>query len=78
MFPLKKLQSDNDFLTTHGISLGVPFNGGIDVDNQFLVFRLTLPSIPRGSLQKAIGALWVSLSLVVFQEMSLRDAIGDR
>ncbi|KAJ7214480.1 esterase-like activity of phytase-domain-containing protein [Mycena pura] len=35
--------SDNDFLTTQGISLGVPYDAGEDVDNQFLVFRVTLP-----------------------------------
>ncbi|PPR07934.1 hypothetical protein CVT24_000824 [Panaeolus cyanescens] len=47
--------SDNDFISTHGVSLGVPFNAGLDVDNQFLVFRVTLPSVRRGSVQKAIG-----------------------
>jgi len=35
--------SDNDFMTTNGVSLGVPYNAGLDVDNQFMVFRLTLP-----------------------------------
>jgi len=35
--------SDNDFLSTHGVSLGQPFDAGIDVDNQFMVFRVTLP-----------------------------------
>jgi len=35
--------ADNDFLSTQGIALGQPFNAGIDVDNQFLVFRVTLP-----------------------------------
>jgi hypothetical protein len=47
--------SDNDFLSTHGVSLGVPFNAGIDVDNQFLVFRVTLPSVIRGSVQQTLG-----------------------
>ncbi|KAF8961939.1 esterase-like activity of phytase-domain-containing protein [Flammula alnicola] len=47
--------SDNDFLSTHGVSLGVPFDAGIDVDNQFLVFRVTLPSVPQGSVQTSIG-----------------------
>jgi hypothetical protein len=28
--------SDNDFLSTHGVSLGVPFNAGIDVDNHIM------------------------------------------
>ncbi|CAK5272723.1 unnamed protein product [Mycena citricolor] len=35
--------SDNDFLTTQGVSLGVPYDAGEDVDNQFMVFRVTLP-----------------------------------
>ncbi|KAF9261627.1 hypothetical protein L218DRAFT_869593 [Marasmius fiardii PR-910] len=36
--------ADNDFLTTNGVSLGVPYNAGVDVNNQFMVFRVTLPS----------------------------------
>ncbi|KDR70938.1 hypothetical protein GALMADRAFT_144404 [Galerina marginata CBS 339.88] len=47
--------SDNDFLSTHGVSLGVPFDAGLDVDNQFLVFRVTLPSVPKGSVQLGLG-----------------------
>lgn len=35
--------SDNDFISIHGVSLGEPFDAGLDVDNQFLVFRVTLP-----------------------------------
>ncbi|TFK45876.1 hypothetical protein OE88DRAFT_1088639 [Heliocybe sulcata] len=35
--------SDNDFITMDGISVGVPYNAGLNNDNQFLVFRLTLP-----------------------------------
>jgi hypothetical protein len=42
--------SDNDFISTQGVSLGQPFNAGLDVDNQFLVFRVTLPSVARGSI----------------------------
>ncbi|PPQ92636.1 hypothetical protein CVT25_007715 [Psilocybe cyanescens] len=49
--------ADNDFLSTQGVSLGVPFNAGIDVDNQFMVFRVTLPSVVRGSVQRSIGLL---------------------
>ncbi|TFK34249.1 esterase-like activity of phytase-domain-containing protein [Crucibulum laeve] len=49
--------ADNDFISTQGVSLGVPFNAGLDVDNQFLVFRVTLPSVPRGSIASSIGAL---------------------
>jgi len=48
-------QSDNDFISTQGVADGMPFNGGLDVDNQFLVFRLTLPSVVKGSVQRAIG-----------------------
>lgn len=36
-------QADNDFISTQGIALGVPFNAGLDNDNQFMVFRVTLP-----------------------------------
>ncbi|KAF8193399.1 esterase-like activity of phytase-domain-containing protein [Pholiota molesta] len=41
--------SDNDFLSTQGISLGVPFNAGLDVDNEVLVFRVTLPARGTGN-----------------------------
>ncbi|KAJ7863981.1 esterase-like activity of phytase-domain-containing protein [Mycena olivaceomarginata] len=46
--------SDNDFLSTQGVSLGQPFNAGEDVDNQFLVFRVTLPGASP-SVNKTIG-----------------------
>ncbi|KAJ3478425.1 hypothetical protein NLI96_g9767 [Meripilus lineatus] len=36
--------ADNDFITTNGVALGVPYDQGLDNDNQFLVFRVTLPS----------------------------------
>ena len=39
------MQADNDFLTTDGISLGQPYNAGVDNDNQFLVFRVTIPTL---------------------------------
>ncbi|KAI0635217.1 esterase-like activity of phytase-domain-containing protein [Trametes polyzona] len=35
--------ADNDFISTQGIALGVPFDAGLDNDNQFMVFRVTLP-----------------------------------
>ncbi|RDB14561.1 hypothetical protein Hypma_016290 [Hypsizygus marmoreus] len=35
--------SDNDFISTDGVSAGKHFNAGLDVDSQFLVFRVTLP-----------------------------------
>ncbi|KAI0777723.1 esterase-like activity of phytase-domain-containing protein [Trametes elegans] len=35
--------ADNDYITTQGIALGQPYDAGLDNDNQFLVFRVTLP-----------------------------------
>ncbi|KAM5537133.1 hypothetical protein V8D89_009279 [Ganoderma adspersum] len=35
--------ADNDFITTQGISLGQPYNAGLDNDNQVMVYRVTLP-----------------------------------
>ncbi|KAJ7169277.1 esterase-like activity of phytase-domain-containing protein [Mycena crocata] len=46
--------SDNDFISTQGISLGEPFDAGEDVDNQFLVFRVTLPGAAAG-VKMALG-----------------------
>ncbi|KZP20003.1 hypothetical protein FIBSPDRAFT_789968 [Athelia psychrophila] len=37
--------ADNDFQTTQGVSVGVPYNMGVDEDTQFLVFRVTLPGL---------------------------------
>jgi hypothetical protein len=48
-------QSDNDFISTQGVFKGQPFNAGLDNDNQFLVFRVTLPTVPRGSVEQAIS-----------------------
>jgi len=48
-------QADNDFISTDGVSLGVPFNAGQDVDNQIFVFRVTLPSVKKGSVESSIG-----------------------
>ncbi|KAF8887862.1 esterase-like activity of phytase-domain-containing protein [Gymnopilus junonius] len=47
--------ADNDFLSTQGVSLGVPFNAGLDVDNQMMVWRVTLPSVAAGSVERSIG-----------------------
>ncbi|KAF9526397.1 esterase-like activity of phytase-domain-containing protein [Crepidotus variabilis] len=47
--------SDNDFMTTHGVSIGQPYNATLDVDNQIFAFRVTLPSVPRGSIENSIG-----------------------
>jgi hypothetical protein len=47
--------SDNDFLTTNGSMIGEPYDAGLNVDNQFMVFLVTLPSVPFGSVQSAIG-----------------------
>jgi len=45
--------SDNDFLTEDGNVNGVPYNAGINNNNQFLVFRLTLPTAPQNELAVA-------------------------
>ncbi|GJJ08810.1 hypothetical protein Clacol_003029 [Clathrus columnatus] len=47
--------SDNDFLTTTGVTNGVPYNAGLNVDTQFMVWRATLPSIQPGSVETSIG-----------------------
>ncbi|KZV78616.1 hypothetical protein EXIGLDRAFT_708994, partial [Exidia glandulosa HHB12029] len=47
--------SDNDFQTTNGVSLGKKYDDDIDVDTQLLVFRVTLPSVARGSVEQAIS-----------------------
>ena len=44
VYVLTTPQADNDFLTTDGISVGQPYNAGIDVDTQFMVWRVTLPT----------------------------------
>jgi hypothetical protein len=48
-------QSDNDFLTENGVSLGQPYNATQNVDNQALVWRVTLPTVDQGSVEQAIG-----------------------
>ncbi|KAH9919965.1 esterase-like activity of phytase-domain-containing protein [Epithele typhae] len=35
--------ADNDYITTDGSMLGQPYDAGLDNDNQFMVFRVTLP-----------------------------------
>lgn len=52
---LLSLQSDNDFLSEQGVFDGQPFNAGMNVDNQFMVFRVTLPTVAPGSVQQSIG-----------------------
>jgi len=47
--------ADNDFLSTQGIFDGEPFNAGLDNDNQFMVYRISLPTVAPGSVQQAIG-----------------------
>jgi len=48
-------QADNDFQTTNGVSVGQPYNAGLDADNQILVWRVTLPSVPRGQIEESFG-----------------------
>ncbi|OCB87488.1 hypothetical protein A7U60_g5393 [Sanghuangporus baumii] len=47
--------ADNDFLSTQGRFNGQSFDGGLDVDNQFMVFRVTLPTVQKGSIEQSIG-----------------------
>jgi hypothetical protein len=47
--------ADNDFITLNGISLGQPYSAGDNVNTQIFVFRITLPAIARGSVEKSIG-----------------------
>ncbi|KIM32609.1 hypothetical protein M408DRAFT_6128 [Serendipita vermifera MAFF 305830] len=47
--------ADNDFQTHNGVSMGQPYNATVSADNQALVYRVTLPSVKRGSVEEAIG-----------------------
>ncbi|CAE6398928.1 unnamed protein product [Rhizoctonia solani] len=49
--------ADNDFITINGTALGKPYSAsyGQDVDTQVLVWRVTLPSVPRGSVAAGLG-----------------------
>ncbi|CAE6453719.1 unnamed protein product [Rhizoctonia solani] len=49
--------ADNDFITINGTALGKPYSAsyGQDVDTQILVWRVTLPSVPRGSVSVSLG-----------------------
>ncbi|CUA76575.1 hypothetical protein RSOLAG22IIIB_06358 [Rhizoctonia solani] len=49
--------ADNDFITINGTALGKPYSAsyGQDVDTQILVWRITLPSVPRGSVSVSLG-----------------------
>ena len=40
----RMFKADNDFLSEQGVFDGQPFNAGMNVDNQFMVFRVTLPT----------------------------------
>ncbi|KAG5459818.1 MAG: esterase-like activity of phytase-domain-containing protein [Olpidium bornovanus] len=40
--------NDNDFLTTDGFQVGVPYNAGVDVPTTILVYRLTIPKSVSG------------------------------
>jgi len=48
-------QADNDFLTTEGVVIGKLYNAGMNVDNQVLVWRITLPTVNRDTIEKSIG-----------------------
>ncbi|TDL29854.1 hypothetical protein BD410DRAFT_44469 [Rickenella mellea] len=49
--------ADNDFLTTEGKFNGQSFNGGLENDSQFMVYRVTLPTVPKGSIEQSIGVV---------------------
>ncbi|KAG8845516.1 hypothetical protein FRB96_002484 [Tulasnella sp. 330] len=48
--------SDNDFITLDGTMAGQPYSAsyGSNVDSQFMVFRVTLPGLPAGSVAQSI------------------------
>ena len=48
-------KADNDFLTTNGVSIGQPYNASLDLDNQILVWRVTLPSVPCEQVEESVG-----------------------
>jgi hypothetical protein len=50
-----ELQADNDFITTNGISLGQPYNAGLDNDNQFMAYRVTLPNLKQSDLKHLLA-----------------------
>ena len=45
-------KADNDFLAKTGVSVD---NASVDLDNQALVWRVTLPSVPREQIEKSVG-----------------------
>ncbi|TFK63558.1 hypothetical protein BDN72DRAFT_902320 [Pluteus cervinus] len=49
--------ADNDFKTTNGFSAGAggAYNAGIDVDNQVLVYQVTVPGVPKDALCEHLG-----------------------
>ncbi len=49
------MQADNDFLTTDGVAIGKPYNAGLGVDNQVLVYRVTLPTVDKDKIKDSIG-----------------------
>jgi len=42
-------------LTTEDVAIGKPYNDGMNVDNQVLVWRVTLPTVDRDTIEKSIG-----------------------
>jgi len=47
--------ADNDFLTTDGMAVGQPYNASSNVDNQALVWRVTLPTVATDKIKESIG-----------------------
>ena len=50
-------RADDDFLTTNGVAIGKPYNAGMNVDNQALVWRVTLSTVDGDEIEKSIGIL---------------------
>ena len=48
-------QADNDFLTTEDLAICKRYNAGMNLDNQVLVWRVTLPTVDRDAIEKSIG-----------------------
>ena len=54
-------QADNDFPTTSGVVIDKPYNYGMNVENQALVWRVTLPAVDGGAIEKSKASSQVLL-----------------
>ena len=52
--------NDNDFATTDGFQVGVPYNDGKDIDTRFLAYRVTITAVPEpGVVAMALAGLGI-------------------